>query len=260
MQVKNSYFWFKEALSPEVCQKIVDQGIKQIEQEKSSGKDVSATTFGNNHKQGLEEEGIKAEAQADKTTEEVKTELGVSDADVDKARYIRDSEVTWMNDQWLYDLVYPYLREANEKAGWKYEFDVSESFQFTKYGINQFYGWHADGNSCHLGKYKRAIPGVTPRDSNGMFPRGLTDNANMIGKIRKLSMTINLNKPGEYEGGNLKFDFGPHAPGNRFHECTEIRPQGSIIIFPSYVYHQVTPVTSGTRYSLVLWTLGQPFK
>jgi PKHD-type hydroxylase len=260
MQVKNSYFWFKEALSPEVCQKIVDQGIKQIEQEKSSGKDVSATTFGNNHKQGLEEEGIKAEAQADKTTEEVKTELGVSDADVDKARYIRDSEVTWMNDQWLYDLVYPYLREANEKAGWKYEFDVSESFQFTKYGINQFYGWHADGNSCHLGKYKRAIPGVTPRDSNGMFPRGLTDNVNMIGKIRKLSMTINLNKPGEYEGGNLKFDFGPHATGNRFHECVEIRPQGSIIIFPSYVYHQVTPVTSGTRYSLVLWTLGQPFK
>jgi len=260
MQVKNSYFWFKEALSPEVCQKIVDQGIKQIEQEKAAGKNVAATTFGDNHKQGLEEQGLKPEAQADKTTEEVKTELGVSDADIEKARYIRDSEVTWMNDQWLYDLVYPYLHEANDKAGWKYEFSCSESFQFTKYGINQFYGWHADGNSCHLGKYKRAIPGVTPRDEKGMFPRGYTDNPNMVNKIRKLSMTINLNKPGEYEGGNLKFDFGPHAPGNRFHECVEIRPQGSIIIFPSYVYHQVTPVTSGTRYSLVLWTLGQPFK
>jgi PKHD-type hydroxylase len=260
MQVKNSYFWFKEALSPEVCQKIVDQGIKQIEHEKSAGKNVAATTFGDNHKQGLEEQGLKPEAQADKTTEEIKTELGVSDADIEKARYIRDSEVTWMNDQWLYDLVYPYLHEANDKAGWKYEFSCSESFQFTKYGINQFYGWHADGNSCHLGKYKRAIPGVTPRDEKGMFPRGYTDNPNMVNKIRKLSMTINLNKPGEYEGGNLKFDFGPHATGNRFHECVEIRPQGSIIIFPSYVYHQVTPVTSGTRYSLVLWTLGQPFK
>jgi len=260
MQVKNSYFWFKEALSPEVCQKIVDQGVKQIEHEKAVGGNVAATTFGDNHKQGLEEQGLKPEAQADKTTEEVKTELGVSDADIEKARYIRDSEVTWMNDQWLYDLVYPYLHEANDKAGWKYEFSCSESFQFTKYGINQFYGWHADGNSCHLGKYKRAIPGVTPRDEKGMFPRGYTDNPNMVNKIRKLSMTINLNKPGEYEGGNLKFDFGPHAPGNRFHECTEIRPQGSIIIFPSYVYHQVTPVTSGTRYSLVLWTLGQPFK
>ena len=260
MQVKNSYYWFKEALSPEICQKIVDQGIKQIEAEKSAGRNVSATTFGDNHKQGLEEQGLKPEAQNDKTTEEVKTELGVSDADIEKARYIRDSEITWMNDQRLYDLVYPYLHEANDKAGWKYEFSCSESFQFTKYGLNQFYGWHADGNSCHLGKYKRAIPGVTPRDEKGMFPRGYTNNPNQVNKIRKLSMTINLNKPGEYEGGNLKFDFGPHASGKRFHECTEIRPQGSIIIFPSYVYHQVTPVTSGTRYSLVLWTLGQPFK
>ena len=82
MQVKNSYFWFKEALTPEECQRIIDQGNKQIDRDKSAGRDVSATTFGNNHKQGLEEEGIKAEAQADKTTEEVKTELGVSDADV----------------------------------------------------------------------------------------------------------------------------------------------------------------------------------
>ena len=260
MQVKNSYFWFKEALTPDECQRIIDQGNKQIDRAKSAGRDVSATTFGNNHKQGLEEEGIKAEAQADKTTEEVKTELGVSDADVEKARYIRDSEITWMNDQWLYDRIYPYIHQANDQAGWKYEFDVSESFQFTKYGVNQFYGWHADGNSCHLGKYKRAIPGVTPRDSKGMFPRGYTDNPNMVNKIRKLSLTINLNMPGEYEGGNLKFDFGPHASGKRYHECVEIRPQGSIIVFPSYIYHQVTPVTKGTRYSLVLWTLGQPFK
>jgi PKHD-type hydroxylase len=82
----------------------------------------------------------------------------------------------------------------------------------------------------------------------------------MINKVRKLSMTINLNEPGEYDGGNLKFDFGPHASGKRFHECEEIRPQGSIIVFPSFVYHQVTPVTRGTRYSLVLWSLGWPFQ
>lgn len=260
MQIKNSYFWFKEALTPEECQRIIDQGNKQIESEKAQGRSVNATTFGDNHKQGLEEKGFKGEAQADKTIEEVKTEHGVSDADLDKVRYIRDSEITWMNDQWLYNRIYPYIHQANDQAGWKYQFDVSESFQFTKYGINQFYGWHADGNSCHLGKYKRAIPGVTPQDSKGMYPKGYSDNKNMINKIRKLSLTINLNKPGEYEGGNLKFDYGPHSAGERFHECTEIRPQGSIIVFPSYIYHQVTPVTSGTRYSLVLWTLGQPFK
>ena len=65
----------------------------------------------------------------------------------------------------------------------------------------------------------------------------------MIGKVRKLSMTLNLNTPGEYEGGNLKFDFGPHNNvKNQFHECVEIRPRGSVIVFPSYVYHQVKPV------------------
>ena len=42
--------------------------------------------------------------------------------------------------------------------------------------------------------------------------------------------------------------------------CTEIRPQGSVIVFPSFVWHRVTPVTKGTRYSLVLWTCGQPFR
>ena len=89
---------------------------------------------------------------------------------------------------------------------------------------------------------------------------GYTMNPDMVGKVRKLSVTINLNKPGEYEGGNLKFDFGPHAETKRFHEVEEIRPQGSIIVFPSYVHHQVTPVTKGTRYSMVLWSLGQPFK
>jgi len=260
MQIKNSYFWFKSALEPEECQRIIDQGNKQISENKNSGADVSATTFGNSHKQALEAEGFKPEAQNDKTTEQIKTELGVSDGDVEKAHYVRDCEVTYMNDQWLYDRIYPFIHEANDRAGWKYEFSNSEAFQFTKYGKNQFYSWHADGSSCHLGKYKKAILGVTPKDNNGMFPREYTDDPNLINKIRKLSLTINLNIPGEYEGGNLKFDYGPHAKGKRYHECTEIRPQGSIIVFPSYIYHQVTPVTKGTRYSLVLWTLGKPFQ
>src|SRR6056300_326048 len=255
MELQNSYYWFESAITPEQCKRIIDLGLKGIDEAKKSGKKTEATTKGRNHKQALTEQSKDVKPQSDKTVEELKKE----EEQLDNV-YIRDSEVSWINDQWLYDLVYPYLHEANRNAGWNYDFDCSEQFQFTKYGLNQFYGWHCDGNSCHLGKYKRAIPGVTPRDNNGMFPRGYTDNPNMVNKIRKLSLTINLNMPGEYEAGNLKFDFGPHASGKRFHECTEIRPQGSIIVFPSYVYHQVTPVTSGTRYSLVLWTLGQPFK
>lgn len=259
MMVKNSYYWFKSALSPETCQKIVDMGLNKLYQIKQSGGTTEATTFGDNHKQALEKKGIQAKAQADKTVEELKNEVGISQADVDAGTFVRDSEVCWFNDQWLYDLIYPYLTTANEKAGWRYNIDFSESFQFTKYGLNQFYGWHADGSNDWDARYKRYIPGVSPTDENGNMKRGYTDNPNLVGKVRKISMTINLNAPGEYDGGNLKFDFGPHS-ANRFHECTEIRPQGSIIIFPSFVYHQVTPVTRGTRYSLVLWSCGDPMK
>jgi len=254
MQVQNSYYWFKSALTPEQCQKIVSMGKKQLDDIKKRGGTTEATTFGNNHKQAMKD----AIPQSDKTVEEIKAEIG-ENKNVESERYVRDSEVCWFNDRWLYDLIHPFLRTANKQAGWKFEWDFSESFQFTKYTPGGFYGWHADGNSCHFGKYKRYIPGVSPTTPEGDIPRGYTENPNMVGKVRKLSMTINLNEPGEYDGGNLKFDFGPHAAGKRFHECVEIRPQGSIIVFPSFTYHQVTPITRGTRYSLVLWSLGQPF-
>ena len=43
-------------------------------------------------------------------------------------------------------------------------------------------------------------------------------------------------------------------------ECKEILSQGSICVFPSFVWHRVKPVTKGIRYSLVLWNLGYSFK
>jgi PKHD-type hydroxylase len=230
-------------------------GKREIERIKKEGGTAEATTFGDNHKQGMKSD---ATPQVDKTIEELKKEN--KDIKVEQERYVRDSEVCWFSHKWLYDLVHPFIRTANESAGWRYEWDYSEAFQFTKYNVGGFYGWHSDGRSCHFGKYKRYIPGVNNPRQNGKMPVGYTDNPDMIGKVRKLSVTINLNKPGEYEGGNLKFDFGPHAEMKRFHEVEEIRPQGSIIVFPSYVHHQVTPVTKGTRYSMVLWSLGQPFK
>ena len=259
MQVRNSYYWFEKALSPENCQKIIDMGEKQLQEIRKSGGSTEATTFGDNHKQAFEKEGKEVIPQKDETVEDIKKRVG-EDKNIEQTRYVRDSEVAWFNDQWLYDLIHPFIHRANKDAGWKYNWDYSESFQFTKYNPGGFYGWHADGNSCHFGRYKRFIPGVSPTLKDGRPPRGYTTNPQMVNKIRKLSLTLNLNKPGEYDGGNLKFDFGPHAGGKRFHECTEIRPQGSLIVFPSYVYHQVTPVTRGTRYSLVLWSLGEPFK
>ena len=257
MQVQNSYYWFKSALTPEQCQKIIDLGVNEIDRIKKAGGSTEATTFGDNHKQAFEKTGKEVIPQQDKTIEEIKSQVG-ENKNIEQERYVRDSEVAWFNDPWLYDLIHPFLRTANKNAGWKYQWDFSESFQFTKYNKGGFYGWHADGGGCHLNAYKRYIDGVTTKDPKKI--NQYTKNENLIGKVRKISVTINLNKPGDYDGGNLKFDYGPHAGKERFHECEEIRPQGSIIFFPSYTYHQVTPITRGTRYSLVLWVCGKPFR
>lgn len=72
-------------------------------------------------------------------------------------------------------------------------------------------------------------------------------------KVRKLSLSVQLSEPQDYEGGNLELLFGEHpviAP----------KQKGIVALFPSYVLHKVTPVTKGTRYSLVCWASGPPFK
>ena len=200
--------------------------------------------------------------------------------------------------------MHPFVHQANRAAGWNFEWDFSESCQFTKYQPGQFYGWHADGSSDWPAIYKPTLKGedgkwkicefipkedktdwiyeqddmgnkypkviITDRDcpvrkrkdylGNETPINGFTDNKYYWGKIRKISMTINLTEPDDYKGGDLKFDFGPHAGRGRFKTCKEIRPRGSVIVFPSFLHHQVTPVTEGTRYSLVLWNLGKPFR
>ena len=57
-------------------------------------------------------------------------------------------------------------------------------------------------------------------------------------------------------------NYDPHMRDEAKHlrRAKEILPKGSIIVFPSFVWHRVKPVTKGTRYSLVMWNLGYPFK
>jgi hypothetical protein len=73
-------------------------------------------------------------------------------------------------------------------------------------------------------------------------------------------MTCQLTDGSEYEGGELEFDFRnyePHMRDESKHliQAKEILPKGSIIVFPSFVWHRVKPVTKGIRYSLVMWNL-----
>ena len=90
----------------------------------------------------------------------------------------------------------------------------------------------------------------------------LTEDLNIDGKIRKLSVTVSLSNSKDYEGGELEFDFRNKDPEKKRNivTCEEIVERGSIVVFPSHLWHRVQPVTKGIRYSLVIWSLGQPFK
>jgi PKHD-type hydroxylase len=69
---------------------------------------------------------------------------------------------------------------------------------------------------------------------------------------RKLSISIQLSDSSEYEGGELQINTGGHIK-------TCKKTKGTLIVFPSFLLHRVTPVTKGTRRSLVLWVVGPPF-
>ena len=151
----------------------------------------------------------------------------------------RDSNIVWMNDRWIYKEIHPYINQANVNAGWNFEWSWSESCQFTKYKKGQYYDWHCDS-----------------------WNKPYAEEGPTKGKIRKLSVTVTLSDPKEYKGGELEFDFRQQDPDKprEVRTCTEILPKGSVVVFPSFVWHRVKPVTKGTRHSLVVWTLGHPFQ
>ncbi len=210
MNLFNYYWYFKSAIPPKICDDIIKHGLSQSETLARTG-DYSDKELTPNQIKDMKRK--------------------------------RNSDLVWLNDTWIYKELHPYIHIANKDAGWNFEWDWSESCQFTKYKLNQYYDWHCDSWDKPYNK----------------------PNTPDHGKIRKLSMTCQLTDGSEYQGGELEFDFrnyDPHMRDESKHriQCKEILPKGSIIVFPSFVWHRVKPVTSGTRYSLVVWHLGRPFK
>jgi len=149
---------------------------------------------------------------------------------------LRISDVAWCNEQWLYDIIWPFMQQANEEAGWRYQIKAGETCQITRYKKGGFYMFHQDGFGDHLSAYNNPT------------------NAFMHGHVRKLSMSVMLND--NFDGG--AFEFASYSK----EKCiiTPIEAQaGSVLVFPSGMEHRVAPVTKGLRYSLVVWFLGPPF-
>jgi PKHD-type hydroxylase len=139
---------------------------------------------------------------------------------------IRKSEIAWLYPSpeldWAYRRMTDIITSLNDRF---FQFDLfgaTEGFQFTKY-------------TAPGGKYGRHI------DSARGTP------------VRKLSFTLQLSEPEAYKGGELCLYLS---------EKPEVmkKDQGYVALFPSYVLHEVKPVTEGTRYSLVSWITGKPFK
>lgn len=68
---------------------------------------------------------------------------------------------------------------------------------------------------------------------------------------RKLSISVQLSDAKDYEGGEFLFSNDIGTPSQKY-----IQDKGTIIVFPSFLYHKITPVTKGERYSLVGWYEG----
>jgi PKHD-type hydroxylase len=138
----------------------------------------------------------------------------------------RKSEIKWCPQDeswsWVYEKLHDMIVEANN-AMWRFDLTaMRESIQYTEYYEGGgHYDWHMD---CGTG----------------------------IQSQRKVSVTIQLSAPDEYEGGDLEFNLGNHMVAPRV--------QGAAVIFPSFYLHRVTPVTKGTRKSFVLWVGGEPYR
>ena len=165
------------------------------------------------------------------TPEECAQIITIGNSKLEKAKIFgtnqnfRESQISWLFSS---DIEFAFRRVTDSITNVNSQFfnfdlfGLAEGFQFTRY----------DAPTGHYGMH-------TDRTFNGA--------------VRKLSLTIQLSSPKDYEGGELALQLGGDA---------NLMPKdlGKMVVFPSYVLHEVRPVTKGTRYSLVAWVTGKPFK
>ena len=153
------------------------------------------------------------------------------EGDHDLNTNVRRSSIAWVFDNEVKDMVDWHAFNINRMD---YGFDIAyrncHDIQYTEYrgDVNGTYDWHDDLEGPHLGKAFE----------------------------RKLSIIIQLTDPSQYTGGDLELMNIDLTDQHK----DDIKMQGTIIAFPSFVKHRVSPVTSGIRNSLVTWLEGPPWR
>jgi len=153
-------------------------------------------------------------------------ESKIGDTKTRNIKEIRDSNISWINPtentNWMYKKISDIILQVNASV-FNYDlFGIGESIQFTEY--NSPGGKYDIHHDC----MENYLP-------------------------RKLSFSLQLTDPKNYSGGDLKLHYGGEP-------VVAPKKQGTVILFPSYNLHEVTPVTKGTRHSLVAWVTGPNFK
>jgi PKHD-type hydroxylase len=160
----------------------------------------------------------------------------VQDAGSDHAdAALRRARVAWIepddDTSWLFERLAGVAAEANRH----YRFELTgfgEDVQFTTYDeAGSFYTWHQDGLDGPVAS-------------------------------RKLSLVVQLSSPDDYDGSDLEFlevteDYLA-ADAGRWR--TRVRRRGTVVAFPAFEYHRVTPLLDGVRHSLVCWVSGPTFR
>lgn len=139
---------------------------------------------------------------------------------------LRKSSVMFIDhieeNNWIYDKLASLAIKTNNERYWFDLLGFHQKLQLTRYSEGDYFDWHLDFGAGEI-------------------------------SARKLSMTIQLSDSDDYEGGDLQFMANQkiqNAP----------RQKGTIIIFPSFINHRVTPITKGIRQSIVGWVSGPPFR
>ena len=110
MNISNHYWYFSGVLTPKFCDDVIQYALQQ--------KETMAITGGYGRERDLNKKPLNKE-------------------EVKDLKRKRNSDLVWLNDTWIYKELHPYVREANKSAGWNFDWERSESCQFTKYKLNQ---------------------------------------------------------------------------------------------------------------------------
>lgn len=133
-------------------------------------------------------------------------------------------------DHWSSGLITRFAELANQQV-WNLDYTQLEApFSLLRYEDASHFDWHVDveGSGTHPGAEDAAT------------------------SERKLSVTVNLSDPADYDGGIVEFA-DAHGALMSFPELAE---RGSVVVFPSTTLHRVTPLTRGVRWAMVGWLLG----